>query len=209
MSAAIQSEIIAPSTGRNMSSKDVSISESALIEKSRNGDRDAFAGIISLYENAVYQLAWRILKRREDAEDATQETFLRAWRSLSSFDVKRPFRPWLLRIAANAALSAIQNRQDDAMIRNAADVDLIPEASSLAPDEKAIRREMLDAVNAVTGDLPPESAALFQLRFGQELPIDEIALILNKKPGTVAVALHRLRERLRRVVLGAKGESEI
>ena len=86
------------------------LADAVLAQRSQAGDRDAFARLAERHEEAVFRLAWRILRHREDAEDAAQETFLRAWRSLGRFDSRREFRPWLLRIAVNAALAMAEKR---------------------------------------------------------------------------------------------------
>ncbi len=185
----------------------VDTSDAVLIERSRSGDHDAFAGIVTRYENDVFQLVWRILRGREDAEDAAQETFLRAWRSLSQFDVSRKFRPWLLRIAANAALSAAHRRRAVPETQEHGILETISAAADRAPDACAARRETLELVQSLVDQMPPESAALFQLRFGQDLSIGDISVILNKKPGAVAVALHRMRKRFRRLIFGSGFET--
>jgi RNA polymerase sigma-70 factor (ECF subfamily) len=181
--------------------------ERVLIERSLGGDHDAFAELVTRHDNAVFQLAWRILRVREDAEDAAQETFLRAWRSLSRFDRSRKFHPWLMRIAANVAISAAQRRRSIVVIHDDRALESIPDVSHRSPDAFAARHETLEAIESILSDLPLESAALFQLRFGQELSIEDISVILKKKPGAVAVALHRLRERFRRAIFGAEDET--
>jgi len=183
------------------------ILEKVLIERSLGGDHHAFAEMVTRHDNAVFQLAWRILRVREDAEDAAQETFLRAWRSLSRFDRSRKFRPWLLRIAANVAISAAQRRRGIVVIHDDRALESIPDESQRSPDASLARRETLEAIKSLLADLPLESAALFQLRFGQELSIEDISVILKKNPGAIAVALHRLRERFRRAIFGAEDET--
>jgi len=185
----------------------VNISETVLIERSLGGDHDAFAEIVSRHENDVFQLVWRILRVREDAEDASQETFLRAWRSLSHFDRSRKFRPWLLRIAANVAISAAQRRRGIPAIQDDWRIETIPDVSGRSPDASAARHETLEAIQSIVAHLPPEGAALFQLRFGQGLSIEDISVILKKKPGAVAVALHRMRQRFRRLIFGSEDET--
>jgi len=183
------------------------ISETVLIERSLSGDHDAFASLVTHYENTVFRLVWRILRIREDAEDATQETFLRAWRSLSHFDRSRAFHPWLLRIAVNVAISVAHKRRGFTAIQDELALESIPDVPHRSPDSSAARHETLQAIQSIVAHLPPESAALFQLRFGQELSIEDISVILKKKPGAIAVALHRLRERFRRAIFGDKDET--
>lgn len=183
------------------------ISESDLIERSLKGDHDAFAGLVTRYENTVFRLAWRILRVHEDAEDATQETFLRAWRSLSRFDRCRKFQPWLLQIAVNVAINAAGQRSNHPVThQDDLEIESIPDVSHPSPADTAARHEILDTIQSLVAQLPPETAALFQLRFDQELSLKDISLILKKKPGTIAVALHRLRDHFRAAIFGTEGK---
>jgi RNA polymerase sigma-70 factor (ECF subfamily) len=182
--------------------------DAALVTQSRAGDREAFGELVRRHENAVFRLAWRMLRVREDAEDVTQETFLRAWRSLDRFDVAREFRPWLLRITLNTAATESRRRGG----RSATREDAMPNPETLAdvrersPAESLARKEELAAVGHVVERLPAESAALFQLRYGEHLPVKDIARILGRKPNAITVALHRLRARLREALSGKTEE---
>ncbi|GEM_PF-204358 len=179
--------------------------DAELVARCLNGHRDAFGVLLARYENAVFRLAWRILRAREDAEDAAQEAFLRAWRSLGHFDPARgTFRAWLLKIALNAALTESARRREHAEEIQAGGsdaIEAIPDDPARSPQAQAIRKQWLIAIERLAAQLPPESAALFHLRYGENLPVAEIAKILDRAPGTVAVALHRLRKRLRQTVL--------
>ncbi|MFH0793645.1 MAG: RNA polymerase sigma factor [bacterium] len=170
------------------------------VRRCLEGDRSAFDELVVRHENSVFHLAWRILRRREDAEDVAQETFVRAWRSLGRFDQRREFRPWLLKIAVNAALSCAMRRRPEALQAGEEALEVLTEPEKRSPAAVASRRELLEVAARLTAQLPPEQAALFQLRYGEDLSCKEIAPILGKKPGAVAVALYRLRERLRRAL---------
>jgi len=169
-------------------------------------DRDAFGKLVLKYQDTVFGTAWRILGNREDAEDAAQDTFLRAWRSLSRFDPDRPFRPWILRIAVNTALKIRSRRRDHARINELRSIERIPDIPARSPAQETGCREVQEMLERMVDQLPPESATLFQLRYGEELSLDEIARILGRRPGTLAVALHRIRERFRRILFGSDEE---
>jgi len=183
-------------------SGEASLSDAELIRRARGGDRDAFGALAVRHQDAVYATAWAILRSREDAEDAAQESFLRVWRGLVRFDPGRPFRPWILRVVANVALTARSRRRVHAEL----DESRVPDDRSggdlPAAAAAANRREMLDAVERITAELSPENAALFHLRYGEDLSIEEISRILDRRPGTLAVALHRIREHFRRALFG-------
>lgn len=183
------------------------LTDAALVTQSRAGDREAFGELVRRHENAVFRLAWRMLRVREDAEDVTQETFLRAWRSLDRFDLAREFRPWLLRIALNTAATESQRRQGRPVAHeDAINPDTLPDAPERSPAESAARKETLAAIGQFVERLPAENAALFQLRYGEQLPVKDIARILGRKPNAITVALHRLRARLREALSGKTEE---
>lgn len=192
MSVPVRNDLVATETRPD--------SEFAL--RARSGDRDAFEELVRRHEVPAYRLALRILKSREDAEDAVQEAFVRAWRGLAGFDAAREFRPWVMRIATNVALTHA-GRTRRAMIDDVELDDLeVADPRSLSPARVAAVRETATALESIVQTLPAESAAIFHLRYVEEQSMDEIAQAIGKQPGTVAVALHRLREKLRTALYG-------
>lgn len=87
------------------------MTEQEWIRRAQGGDAEAFAALVRLHQEGVYGFCLRMTGRREDALDLTSEAFLRAYRSLAGFDVTQPFRPWLLRIAANLCRDHLRARQ--------------------------------------------------------------------------------------------------
>src|SRR5438093_10006017 len=88
-----------------MSAPDEAESESGLLEQARRGNLFAFEEIVKRYQRRVYAIAYRVVRRHDVADDVAQETFIRAHKALASFDVSRPFGPWVCRIAANLAVN--------------------------------------------------------------------------------------------------------
>jgi RNA polymerase sigma-70 factor (ECF subfamily) len=183
-------------------------SDRALVERVLGGDRTVFEHIVTRHEAALYRQAWWILRNREDAEDATQEAFVRAWRALPRFDPDRDLRPWLLTIVANVARTMRARRGPVIVADNAEEILAgMPDPRALSPAAAAGGREIVAAVSEAVSALPPEAAAVFEMRYAHEMSVEEIARRVGKKPGTVAVSLHRLRERLRETLFpGKKGE---
>lgn len=171
------------------------------------GDRNAFEAIVRRHESAVYAHLHRVIASPEDAEDLTQETFVLAYRGLATWHADRPMRPWLLRIALNAAASRRR-------LRHIVTVPLPDGAEDWLPDplpdfraETAEHDNRRALVESALRTLPPQSAALFDLRYREELSLEQIGEALGKPPNTVAVALRRLRIRLQEMVLGKEAKS--
>lgn len=162
------------------------------------GDTAAFEEIVRRCERPIFAHLFRMTKSREDAEDLTQETFLRALRSLDRFDVNLPIKPWLYRIATNAALSELRRRR----IKIVAIDESIPDDRIESAHQKIGGDEFRIRLARAVADLPADSAALFSLRYAEEMSIGQIAQALGRRPGAVTVALHRLRNRLRALLNG-------
>lgn len=161
------------------------------IEKARSGDDEAFANLVGAYQVPVYNLCYRILGDRLDAEDAAQEVFLKAYRNLRRYDAERPFVNWLLKIASNHAIDHLRRRRarpatDLTEVEAAADASPGPEAA-LALDE---RREM---VMETTRRLSPKDRALIVLRYWYDYSYEEMAAALSLSTSAVRSRLHRAR----------------
>jgi RNA polymerase sigma-70 factor (ECF subfamily) len=179
-----------------------------LIEQIKQGKDDALEKLVTRYEDRVYNLAYRMLGNREDAEDVLQDTFLNVIRSLDKFEGKSTFSTWLYRIAANAALTKIRKKSkrekseseflDDVYsVKQAAHAGLTLTDWSANPatrllDEEA-RREMEKAI----AELPEIYRAVFVLRDVQDLPAAEVAEVLDLSVAAVKSRLHRARLYLR------------
>lgn len=174
------------------------------------GDTGAFETLVLRYERPIYNHLLRMVRRPEDAEDLTQETFLNALRGLAGYKPGQPFRPWLYRIATNAAITALRRRGPLLVsLEESAEQGYEPaEPLAETPAEKLGREQMMAQLEAAVASLPAESAALIHLRYREGMTFEEIGGICGRKPGTVAVALHRLRERLRKLVFCAGVEEQ-
>jgi len=155
-----------------------------------------FEIVVRRHERAVFSLALRTTRDRDAAEDVAQETFARAWTRLRDFDARRPMRPWLLRIAANLAVSHVR-----AAGRTVAIGEREPVASR-NPRGDAALDELRERLRDACEELSPEMRAVVALRYDEELSIEEIARAVDRRPGAVKVALHRARLRLREIVFG-------
>lgn len=169
--------------------------ERLLIEQAQAGDAAAFDTLVSRHLPSVYRFVSRFTGRPELAEDATQETFVKAWRNLKRFDANRPIVPWLLQIARNAATDLLrkekhslpfaQIEQDDGFTFAETEADTEPRA-----DELLAQAESAEAVRAALAQLAPREQTLITLRYADALPFEDIATVLGIPAATVR-SIHR------------------
>lgn len=174
-----------------------------VIERVKNGDADLFEILVRRYEARLYALAWRMLHNRADAEDAVQEAFVKAYRSLKRFRGDARFSTWLYRIALNHILNKL--RKGSRLRR--ADLDLDRMESHLSPTQALRQRKLQVAVASAIDELPPRQRAIFHMRYEEECSHAEIAEILGISEGASKASYHhaviKLRESLEGFVTGS------
>lgn len=171
-----------------------------LVQRSQHDDERAFGQLVVRYEAKVYSLAMKMLRNPEDAEDVLQDTFLRAYRGIKSFQGNSTFSTWIYRITANSALMRLRKKKlptvsiDDADERespiNIADW-------SPGPVEQLLTQETQKAMDEAIAALPPEFKQVFILRDVEELSNSEVAEILDLSVAAVKSRLHRARLKVR------------
>lgn len=166
--------------------------ESTLITRSRAGDREAYDLLVGAYQDRIYHVAFRVTGNREDAWDAAQDAFIRAFQGLRSFRREAGFGTWLHRIAVNAALDIVRRRP-----RTAPEVDALPWTASGDPADEAVRADVQRRVHAAISSLPPEQRTAVVLRDLAGCSYEEVARVLQIPIGTVRSRLSRGRETLR------------
>jgi RNA polymerase sigma factor (sigma-70 family) len=170
--------------------------ESGLVERARRGDVRAYEELVRRYQDVAFRLAYTILGSAEEAEDAAQEGFVRAYHALDRFRRGAPLRPWLLTIVANVARSrrATTARRSTLTLQAAAttsdDSAQSPEAVALIAEQ---RRELLGAVHALRDD----DQRVIAYRYFLDLSEAEMAAVLGCARGTVKSRLSRALGRLR------------
>ncbi len=174
----------------------------------KKGDGRAFEQIVLSTESAVYNLALSLLKKREDAEDVTQETYLRLWRSITDLEIESSLKLYILRTARNLALDLIRKnsrREDVDTVVQGADgefeIDIEDTDSSSRPDIAYLQKIEAEAVRESIGELPIAARELIILRDVEGISYTEIAQMLGIAEGTLKSKLFRARERLRRIIL--------
>jgi len=174
----------------------------------RQGDERAFERIVELHQKSVFGIAWRMTHDVGRAEDLTQETFLRAWRKLHTFDVSKPLRPWLLRLATNVCINKLRKKRAPVVALGEDEDASAPEPQAREPEaiDMAEQHETRAILEAAIGRLPDDYRLVVTLRHVEEMAYDEIADTLGWPLGTVKVRLHRARERLRQMLESTLGD---
>ncbi|MFC4410304.1 RNA polymerase sigma factor SigW [Chungangia koreensis] len=168
------------------------------------GDYDAFTEIVELYQDKLYQVCYRMLGNRHEAEDIAQEAFVRAYINIHTFDQKRKFSTWLYRIATNLCIDRIRKKKPDyyldAEVRGTEGLTLYSQvaADEELPEEELMKMELQDRVQYEIGRLPDKYRSVIVLKYIEELPLLEISEILDLPLGTVKTRIHRGREALRK-----------
>lgn len=174
---------------------DMANDDPALVARTLRGDQQAFVQLVEKYQTPVYNLAYRMLGNPQDAEDAAQETFLRAYMQLTTYRPARPFATWLLSIAAHYCID--QHRRSRATLSfDDLLVTTDPAGHEPLPEEMLLDREQQMEIQAALGSLPPRYRLLLILRYWHDLSYAEMGEILHLAEGTVKVGVFRAREAL-------------
>ncbi len=176
------------------------LDDGTLVAQALGGRNDAFEELVSRYDRAVYHLSLKTLRNADDAKDATQEAFFRAYRSLGTFRPGAKFSTWLFSIAYHACCDRIARRKryTDAEIADGADPAPGPEAVVMARNEARMLRAAID-------ELPEKYRVVITLYHLQGRQYEEIAKVLDLPMGTVKTHLFRAKELLRRKLADPAG----
>jgi RNA polymerase sigma-70 factor (ECF subfamily) len=172
--------------------------ESALLARARTGDHESYAALVRPYEQVAFRLAAAITGRSADAEEAMQNGFVKAYRSLGRFRAGAAFRPWLLRIVVNEAHNVRRAERRHTRLGSRAAEQHRP--SVAGADEAVIAREEADIVLAAVGRLPDGDRLALALRYFAELPDGEAAALVGVSTEAYRVRLVRARRRLQSVL---------
>ena len=174
------------------------LTEVELIQQSRRGDDAAWAELMRMHQDAVFRLAYLHLADPAEAEDAAQDCFIRAFRSLARFDASKPLRPWLLRIVTNLALNRKRSlgRYWAALNRAAQEQPAVDASPEIVQEGKAESRKLWTTVKM----LPVKMQTILYLRYFLDLPVDETALALDLPEGTVKSQTYRALKKLRQII---------
>ena len=174
----------------------------------KKGDGRAFEHIVLQTERSVYNLALSILKKKEDAEDVTQEAYLRLWRVASELKLEGSLKLYILRTAHNLALDIIRKNSRRAEVDTVIldsdgefELDIADDSPDSRPDASYLRKVEKETVQQSIEELPEAARKIIVLRDIEGLSYTEIAAMLGIAEGTLKSKLFRARERLRKIIL--------
>jgi RNA polymerase sigma-70 factor (ECF subfamily) len=180
--------------------------EKVWIRQAVAGDHEAFSHLVEAYQIPVYNLAYRMLGDAREAEDAAQETFLRAYTRLTTYQTDKKFSSWLLAIASHHCIDRLRRRRFTWL-----SLDELPFLDQAAgarnqPEEAALRQEERDEVRKMLDQLPPQYRAAVILRYWYELSYREIAEVMGTTESAVKSRLYRARDMLTQRALASQTE---
>lgn len=164
----------------------------------RKDDHSRFNAIIDRYQERIYNHIRRMVVSHEDANDVTQETFIRIFRNLDSLKDDSSMTAWIYRIATNESIRFLNSRHNNVAIGDEVDEQTVPSLS----DSEYVDYDNAMAVhfqNAILS-LPQTQRTVFNLRYYDDLSYEEIATILGKTAGTVKVSYHLAKERIKKYI---------
>jgi RNA polymerase sigma-70 factor (ECF subfamily) len=153
------------------------------LDRARNGDREAFRAVVEATQKLAYNIAYRLTWNAVDAEDASQEVYLRLFRNFAQYDPEQPFLPWFRRLCTNCVLNWKEKRRPTVELPELSTRDSAP------PDPS-------DRLRQAIRELPPEYQSCVTLKYLEDLGINDIAQALQVPPGTVKTWLFRARDLL-------------
>jgi RNA polymerase sigma-70 factor (ECF subfamily) len=162
--------------------------EQGLVNRCRRGDSGAMRNLVERFQQDVYRVCHRLLGDKHEAEDLAQESFLRVFRGLRTWDQQRPLRPWVLSIAINRCRTALAKRARRPALSPILDIN----PSREAPAERT--SDIQQEIDAAVEGLRREYREVFVLFHTEELPYETIGSILRKPVGTIKTWLHRARQ---------------
>ena len=181
----------------------------ALIRRCQRGDRLAIEVLIRRHQNYVYRLCYLVMRNEQDAEDMTQETFIRAFRALPRFEIRKDtsFEAWLYRISVNACRSRMRRKWYQVLPWPEPAPQMVAEPEK-QPESVAIQGERRDRILAAIDTLGEKHRLVVILRYYAGLSNEEIAQTLDIPSGTVRSRLHVARSRLKGLLVEQENEQE-
>src|SRR5579872_2901846 len=184
------------------------MSDAELVELILKGNQEVFSVLVERYKDAVQNLAYRMLGNVTEAEDVTQEAFVRAYTQLATYKPAHKFSTWLLSIASHLAIDQLRRRRFLALpLEDVPFLEWIVDAGT-SPEQSAVEGEQQDEIQTYLQRLPSKYRAVIVLRYWYDFSYEEISATLKLTPALVKARLHRARELLARYINDTKQNQE-
>jgi RNA polymerase sigma-70 factor (ECF subfamily) len=182
-------------------------SDRDLISRTLEGDGAAFGVLVERFQRKVYRVAFAIVRDEMEADTITQDTFVQAYTHLAKFEGRAELETWLTRIAINRSRDLLRRRRfvslfsgDDEDERNVPALELVDERPD--PERQIMASQLRRAIELAEGKLSAQQKVIFRLRHYESLSLEEIAVNLGLRPGTVRAHLFRAIHKVRKVLAG-------
>jgi RNA polymerase sigma-70 factor (ECF subfamily) len=170
--------------------------EAQWARQASQGDEQAFARLVEVFQVPVYNLCYRMLGEPAEAEDAAQESFLKAFRGVRRYDPERRFGSWILSVAAHESIDRLRRRRHPSLDLEVVEGESPLPDSAPGPEAMAMLREQEDRVALLLDRLSPLDRAIISLKYWYDMPLEEIAQDLGLSTSAVKSRLHRSRREL-------------
>lgn len=177
--------------------------EGDLVRRAKEGDADAYGALVGLYQERIYSMIYNMTGNHDEADDLTQEAFIKGFRSLKSFKENSSFFTWIYRIAVNKTINTLKSQRrkrttslDGLIDERDGDRSAYNPASSDTPRRQAGLKELREQLNAAMQSLSEKHRIVLTMHDIQGMPHEEIRKVLNCSNGTVRSRLHYARKQL-------------
>ncbi|MGC4379208.1 RNA polymerase sigma factor SigW [Fictibacillus sp. Mic-4] len=177
----------------------------SLVSRVKEGDHEAFEGLVELFKDKIYRLCYRMVGNRHEAEDLAQETFVRAYTKINQYNGEYKFSTWLYRIATNLCIDRLRKKKPDfsldAEVPGADGATLYSQVATVEPlpEEAVVEKEKHDQLQQEIIKLPEKYRTAILLKYVEDLSLEEIGKIMDLPVPTVKTRIHRGREALKKV----------
>ncbi|TDQ29866.1 RNA polymerase sigma factor [Tenacibaculum caenipelagi] len=176
------------------------INDQTYIDKILKGDTNAYAFLVEKYKTMVFTLALKMVKSREEAEEISQDTFIKAYKSLSKFKGESKFSTWLYKIAYRTCLDALKKTKEQYSVDVIDEITINKIKSTESVLEGIERKERAQVINSCLLSMPEEERSILWMFYFEELSLKEIIEITDFSESNVKVKLHRARKMLLSIV---------
>jgi RNA polymerase sigma-70 factor (ECF subfamily) len=177
------------------------LTDSQIIERIRNGETNLFSELVQRYQNKIFAYVYKIVNHKEEAEDIVQETFIKVYKNLNSFEADRKFSSWLYRISHNETINYLKKNKKGTEVYYEGDEYLF---NTLKSEKNLIKELMivedLDLVKKALAELPLKYKEVIILKYLEERSYEEIAQILHKPMATVGTLINRAKNQLKNLL---------
>jgi RNA polymerase sigma-70 factor (ECF subfamily) len=170
--------------------------DAAIVGQALTGSQAAYRELVRRYQGPVLNLVAQMIRERSEAEDLTQEVFVKAFARLGTYDTTRRFASWVFKIAHNHTIDHLRRVRPETLSLSAGEHPELPAAAMASPQELVERTALADDLDAAVQRLRVEYREAIQLRYREDLSLEEIADVLAVPEGTVKTYLHRARKEL-------------